>query len=148
MRLWKRLLLAAVLVIAVCYGWLLIQFLQLYVLKTKNSEVLQTVTQAASETEEDADSQVITINMDRGNPESDEPGSLYLEGDQLRMPAEWLNDYFDCDVYVRQPGLVRISGAGGEAEPLRPLLCAGKGRPDGVDRAQSVLRGLFARPDV
>ena len=116
MRLWKRLLLAAVLVIAVCYGWLLIQFLQLYALKTKNSEVPQTVTQAASETEEDADSQVITINMDRGNPESDEPGSLYLEGDQLRMPAEWLNDYFDCDVYVLQPGTVRISGAEGEAE--------------------------------
>ena len=116
MRLWKRLLLAAVVVIAICYGWLLIQFLQLSSLKPGGKEVPQTAVQTASETAEPVDPQIIRINMDGDVPENGEPGSLYLEGDQLRIPAEWLNDYFGCDVYVLRPGTIRISGAGGEAE--------------------------------
>lgn len=116
MRLWKRLLLAAVLIIAVCYGWLLIQFLKLSSLMPGEMEAPQGTEQTTSETAGAESLQSITINMDRGLPESNEPGSLYLDGDQLRMPAQWLNDYFDCDVYFLQTGKVRISRAGAEGE--------------------------------
>ena len=117
MRLWRKLLLAAVLIIAACYIALLLLYLKQSVTGHQEDDTEQVTQQAAETQEESAAAGGIAIKMDGETPENGEPGSLDLaDGEQLRMPAEWLNDYFDCDVYILGNEIVRISGIAGEAE--------------------------------
>lgn len=106
----RFLLLAAIIIIAAGFTGLLFLYTQKPMLKLQgsNSELLTRYYQSIKAREINENG--ITMQLEGGVPESREPGHLYMSNDlELMMPAGWLNDYLNCDVFSLEDGSVQVS---------------------------------------
>ena len=116
----RFLLLAAIVIIAAGFAGLLFWYTRkpMLNLQGSNSELLTRYYQSMKAREINENG--ITLQMDGGVPDSREPGSLYMSNNlELMMPAGWINDYLNCDVFSLDDGSVRVT-LGEQSATLTP----------------------------